>query len=189
MSWLFQIENKMVSPNPETLLIHPFNEIWERDTTPEKWTALREFAYIEFMSSHLKSNPYKGYSEEIKKIKIKEDIIKDPNWIPDDIIEEAIKKIEDFQTNGSESYGLYKSALKAKDKLQTFLEEFDLDERTNSGSLIMKPKDVTNALLDTDKVVTSLTALKKKVEEDIFDTVKTRANKIISPFANPNSID
>ena len=55
--------------------------------------------------------------------------------------------------------------------------------------MVLKPKDVTAAMLDLDKLVTSLDVLKKKVEEDTFETVKTRANKVISPFANPDSLN
>ena len=189
MSWLFKIEDKKVFPNEETLLIPPFSQIWERDESPDKWLAMREFAYIEFMTSQLKSNPYKGYSEKVREVKIKEDIIIDPTWQPDWLVEQAMKKIEEFQTEGSESYTLLMDALRAKETLQKFLREFDLDERSNNGAMIMKPKDITTALLDLDKVVASISSLKKKVEEDMFETVKTRANKVISPFANPNSID
>ena len=57
-------------PNPETLLITPFKDIWERDKTPSKAIAIQEFAYIEFMTSMLKSNPYREYPEETEGIRI-----------------------------------------------------------------------------------------------------------------------
>ena len=44
-------------------------------------------------------------------------------------------------------------------------------------------------MLDLDRVVTSINTLKKKVEEDTFEAVKTRANKVISPFANPDNLN
>ena len=189
MSWLFKIEGTNVFPNEETLLIYPFDEIWKRDTSEDKWMAMREFTYVEFMTSQLKSNPYKGYSREVRDTKLREDIIREESWQPDEYVERAMQKIEEFQTEGSESYTLLMDALRAKETLQKFLREFNLDERSNNGAMIMKPKDITTALLDLDKVVASISSLKKKVEEDMFETVKTRANKVISPFANPNSID
>ena len=42
MSFLFKIQDKVVFPNPETLLISPFKEIWERDTDPDKHQAIKE---------------------------------------------------------------------------------------------------------------------------------------------------
>lgn len=188
MSVLFKLEGTIVIPNEETLIIPPFDEIWSRDKSEDKWMALREFAYIEFMTSMLKSNPYKGYSKDVRDEKIREDIIKVEDWKPDELVKQAMLKIEEFQTDGSESYTLLVDALKAKDSLQNFLRTFDLDERNRHGGMILKPRDVTSSLLDLDKVVTAINTLKKKVEEDIFESVKTRGGKIISPFANPNSI-
>jgi len=188
MSWLFKIEGKKVFPNEETLLTSPFNQIWDRDENEDKDLAMREFAYIEFMTSQLKSNPYKGYSEKIRDVKLREDIIIDSDWNPDSLVEQGMQKIDEFQKEGSESYSLLMDALKAKENLQSFLRSVDLNERTNKGAMVLKPKDITSALLDLDKVVASISTLRKKVEEDIFDAVKTKAGKEISPFANPNSL-
>lgn len=188
MSVLFKIEGTLVIPHPETLLIPPFKEIWDRDKNKDKWIALRELSYVEFMTSQLKSNPYKGYEESVRDIKIKEDIVKDKKWKPDKLVIEAMKKIEEFQTKGSASYTLLLDALKAKDTLQEFLRNLDLSQTNRSGGLILKPKDVTTALLDLDRVVTALSKLQKKVEQDLFEDIKTRGGKVISPFANPNSI-
>lgn len=188
MSWLFKIEGTMVYPNAETLLIPPFKEIWERDTSKDKWQAMKEFAYMEFMTSQLKSNPYKGYSEKVKEAKILEDIIKDDTWEADDLVNSGIEKILDIQTNGSPSYRSYTIAMEAKNKSEKWLNNFDPDERVANGGLVLKPKDISNALLDYGKVAAEMESLKKKVEEELFETVKTRANKVISPFANPNSI-
>ena len=73
--------------------------------------------------------------------------------------------------------------------IENFFNTFELDETTDKGALKLKPKDVTGAMLDLDRVVTSINTLKKKVEEDTFEAVKTRANKVISPFANPDSLN
>ena len=120
---------------------------------------------------------------------VKEDIIIDPTWQPDWLVEQAMKKIEELQTEGSETYNLLASALRAKEKIEDFFNTFQLDETTDKGALKLKPKDVTGAMLDLDRVVTSINTLKKKVEEDTFEAVKTRANKVISPFANPDSLN
>ena len=63
MAFLFQVTDRAVFPNPETLLISPFKDIWERDESTNKTVAIQEFAYIEFMTSMLKSNPYRQYPE------------------------------------------------------------------------------------------------------------------------------
>ena len=84
MSHLFIVENSIAKPNTETLLISPFKEIWERDESEDKETAIKEFTFIELMSCKKKSNPYAGYSDEIRKDKLKEFLFgKDSQWSPD----------------------------------------------------------------------------------------------------------
>jgi hypothetical protein len=190
MSYLFKIEDKIVQPTEEVLLISPFKEIWERDKSKGKEIALKEFAFIEFTVSLLASNPYKGYSESIRDSIVQQDIFKDIEWKPDKLIEEGKKKFESFQKDGSQSYTLYKSAVAAKDKLVNFLNEIDINERNfKTGMPIYKPKELTSALLDVDKVIASLDVLKKKVEEELFESTKVKGQKEISIFAKLESLN
>lgn len=189
MAHLFYIENRVVKPNTEVLLIEPFKSIWERDKSNNKEQALKEFAYIEFYTSKLKSNPYKGYDESIRKDKIILDIIKDPKWREDKLIKEAINKVDLLQKEASQMYTLYLDTLKLKEKLQLFMRSVDLNERTKTNTPVYKPKEITSAMLDIDRVATSLSLLEKKVEEELYVAVKNRSNKEISPFAKPESIN
>lgn len=188
-SILFTIEGKKVIPFPTTLLIPCFATIWERDDSPGKEYALEDFAYIEFMTSLLKSNPYKGYNKDVRKRVLQQDVITRKNWKEDEYIKECIAKIETFQLDASPSYSLWKASYRAKEKLETFFNTFDMNERNEKTGLpIYKPKEITSALLDVDKATASLSALEKKVEEDVFEAVKTRGMKEISPFADPASL-
>lgn len=189
MAYLFTVEGKVVKPHDETLLISPFKEIWERDKSKNKVDALEDFTYIEFMVSMLKTNPYRGYSDKIRKDVLLKDIIKRENWKEDSLIKEGMIKLKEFQTQGSITYSLYLSAIKAKNKLESFFDEFDMSERNfKTGLPVYKPKEITSALLDVDKVTSSLVTLQKKVEEELFEEKKIRGQKEISPFANPESL-
>ena len=44
-------------------------------------------------------------------------------------------------------------------------------------------------LFSSEKVTASLTGLKKKVEEDLFEETKIKGQKEISPFADPESLN
>lgn len=189
MSYLFKITENVVYPNEETILIEPFKTIWERDTSTKKETALKELTYIEFMSSQLKSNPYRGYRDEARNKILKKNIIRNENWEPDDMVKEAMRIIEVFQKEASPSYSLYIKALKAKEKLEDFFETFELKERTIKGAYALKPKDITGALLDLDKVVVNLSLLKEKIEKELFEEIRNKSDKTISPFAEGNSLD
>lgn len=190
MAYLFKVEDKIVKPTDEVLQVPPFKDIWERDKSPNKEIALQEFTYIEFMTSALKTNPYRGYSEDRKETVVRQDVIKIPDWQPDELIFAGMQKVKQFQTEGSESYSLYLSALVAKNKLQDFFNNFNINKvNSKTGAPIYKPRDITTALQDLDKTIVSLQSLEKKVEEDLFESAKIRGQKEISPFADPNVIN
>jgi hypothetical protein len=189
MAYLFQINGKAVFPNPETILISPFKEIWERDLSKDKENAIQEFAYIEFMTSMLKSNPYREYPEVKKDEIIRKDIITQIDWNPDDLVLEGMKKIQELQKEGSITYTYWMSNKSAIEKMIDFFNNFDIDERNfKSGMPIYKPKDITSAVADAEKTLGTLSALKSKVEEELYEKSKMRSDKVISPFANPDSL-
>lgn len=186
MALLFIIEGKIVKPYPETLLIPPFDEIWDRDDSPGKEIALKEFTYIEFMSSRLKSNPYKGYGIEDRKKKVIEDCVKMEDWKPDVVVLDGIRRCEEFQTKASSNYSLLMDTLLAKEKLQKFFRSVDLNERNDKNMPVYKPKELSTTMNDVDRLATSLYNLEKKVEEELYDSVRVKGQKEISPFADPN---
>lgn len=191
MSYLFEIYNQEVRPKPTTLLIEPFKTIWERDKSNNKQNAISDLSYIEFMSSVKKSNPYHGYPEEIRKEKLIQDlyISKHLDSKPDSLCNEGIKLIDEFQSEASVSYSYYLAAKKAVEVMKDFYNNVDLNAKNKSGMPLYKPADLTKALNDTEKVIQNLNALKKKVDEEMYESNKTKGNKEISPFANPNSLN
>lgn len=186
MAYLFIIENKKVNPNTETLLIPEFNKIWERDKTSDKSIAIMEFAYIEFMTSYKKSNPYRDYPDELKESTIRKEVITDKHWNPDSTVKAAMDKIEELQKDGSITYRYWKSNKDAVEKLIAFFEDFDINERTDKNVPIYKPKDITSALRDARATLETITGLKKMVDEELFESTKVRGNKEISPFSDPS---
>lgn len=184
MAHLFKIEGSLVNPYEETLLISPFKEIWERDKSKGKEEALKEMAYMEMMTSLLVTNPYKGYTEEVREIVLIKDLFKNNGWQPDELVNQGMERIKQFQTEASQTYAFYSSAIKAKDTLQKFFNTVDLTKMNfKTGTPMYKPKELTSALLDVDKITANLDALKKKVEEELFEAVKVKGQKEISPFA------
>lgn len=189
MANLFQINGTAVFPNPETLLISPFKEIWERDPSPKKEVAIQEFAYIEFMSSMLRSNPYREYPIGRREEIIRETIITVLDWNPDEYVLKGMEWIHNIQMEGSISYTYWLSNKRAIEKMIEFFDNVDIDERNfKSGNPLYKPRDITSAVSDAEKMLVALNGLKKKVDEELFESTKMRSDKVISPFADPNSI-
>lgn len=189
MSFLFEISGKAVFPKAEALLISPFKEIWARDSSSEKENAIEEFAYIEFMISMLKSNPYREYPDEKKHEILMKEVITVTDWKPDSLVENGMKYLIEKQQEGSISYNYWMSNKKAIEKMIQFFNNFDIDERNfKSGMPVYKPKDITSAVADAEKTLTTLNVLKAKVDEEVYESSRSRADKVISPFANPSSL-
>jgi hypothetical protein len=183
MSFLFKIEGKKVYPNTETLLVSPFKEIWERDKSLDKEKAIQEFAYIEFSTSMLKSNPYREYTEDRKDEILKKDIIKNPKYKPDPLVVQGITKLKEFQTEGSLTYTYWLANKRAIEKVITFFNDFDINERNfKTGLPIYKPKDVTSSLADAEKSLNTINNLKSKVDEELYEKSKNKSDKEISVF-------
>lgn len=180
MAYLFVVENNIAKPNTETLLIEPFKTIWERDKSKDKSQAIKEFTFIELMTSKRKSNPYAGYNDSVRYDKLKEFLF-DDKWDMDSLIEQGLAKIDEFQKEASPTYLYYIDSLKAAEKTRRFLRELDLSERNiKTGNPLYKPKDVTSAITDTEKIIQTLSILKEKVDQELFDTIKTKGNKQIN---------
>lgn len=192
MSLLFTVEAKIVKPNVETLLMYPFTEIWERDTLTGKQHAIEDFTYIEFVASVQKTNPYSGYTEDQRRTKVKEQIISPTrtDWSEDELIQLGIAELIKFQKEASVTYNYYMSAKNAADRLQDFFNNLDMNElNIKTGLPLYKPKDITSALNDTSKVLENLNTLRDKVDNEIFEEIKNRAQKVVSPFADPSSLN
>lgn len=181
MSHLFVVDNNIARPNTETLLITPFKEIWERDSSKNKTQAIKEFTYIEFMSSKKKSNPYAGYEESVRHQELKK-LLFSEDWSPDIFITGGIKKVDEFQEEASPTFSYYKSVLSAAEKMKDFFNTFDINEVNDKGARVFKINEITSAIAGTDRVLQNLHSMKEKVEQELFESVKTRNNREINPY-------
>ena len=182
MAHLFIVENTVAKPTSEVLLIEPYKTIWSRDTTRDKSEAIKDFTYIEFMVSKKKTNPFAGYDDETRHIKLRE-LLFNSSWTPDKLIEAGMIKLHEFQTEASPTYSYYLAVLKGAEKMKEFFNTVDITERSErTGLPIYKPGDITRAMTDTDKVLQNLNTMRDRVEQELFEQVKTRGNKTINYF-------
>lgn len=190
MALLFRVVGHRVVPSDETVLIGPFRKILERDKSKEKGTALKELAYVEFMCSEGKTNPYRQIPVTVRSQEVVRDLFgSDSTWKPDRLVKEAMDRYIFFLREASATYSYYLAAKRAAESVQSFFLNVDLSKMNpKTGLPIYKPKDITSALIETDKVITNLNALARKVSEEQFEEVRTRSQKRISPFANPEGM-
>lgn len=177
---IVNVEEGVIRPTDEVLLIEPFRSIWKRDKNSHKVRALNDFKFIEFMVSPLSTNPYKDLEEGKRESLIITEIF-EGEYKPDKKVKEAIELYLKWLYEYSFSYRFYKSSIKGANELTAFFNELDINERTKSGMAVYKPSDLTRALKDVDEIIRNL----KKLESRIFEEVKEiriKGNKDINPL-------
>ena len=181
---LFQVdENGRVSPSTHALMVQPFRAIWQEDTSLGRGEAEKAFRFIELYCSPKKSNPFSGYiDKDVRYTKVKEEVYGDASHELDHLVIDGIAKYEELLDEASPSYSFLKAAFSVAGKLKRHYESVDLDERTSSGALVYKWKEVTAALSDTENVVRNLENVRNKVNEEILNQGKTRNNRQVGYF-------
>ncbi len=181
---VFILENGIVKPTPELLLLPEFNQLWNR--FEDKEIAMKLLAYVYFFSSMRKENVYAGYTDPnerkekiISGLKIDRKLIKDNI----DIINKCIGVIKQFQKEASPSLKFYESALNAANKMANFFNNFDFNRVSpRTGMPLYKPADITRALKDTNEILKTLTSMKEKVHKELYEASKGKGGREINYF-------
>lgn len=182
---MFTHENGIVRANPETLAIWPYSLIYSRDKTSHKDESTQAWKFIEFYCSPKSTNPFFGYPKgEIRKDKLVENIQHThPEFEVDELITNGVIQYEEFWLNASPTLSYYNSNLYAAKQLEIFFNNLDMTlVNVRTGAPIYKPKEITTALSDAKSVLANLKSMKDQVDQEIYDTNKSKANRQINPF-------
>lgn len=179
---IFEIDGSVVRPVKDILLIYPFNEIWNRDETKHKSIAINELAYIYYLVSPKKTNPYSGYSNEIKSKKIIEGLWKQTQWNPDELVKEGIQIYAKWLEEAAPSMRYYNAVKSGVEQTINFFENIDFNERTDKGLPVYKISEVIPALRSANEVLKSMTDLQERVEQEVYESSKTKSGKEINLF-------
>ena len=180
---LFDIERGKLVLHPNNLYIPQFKKIWDRDKDPGKEQATKEIAYITFLCNLSSKNPYGGYAEKDRAIKVAQDIFDDINYKPDDLIKEAITKYSEMQ---STTYTrLLRSSLNAADKLAEYFELLDFSKVDSTGKPLYTVRDLGFSLKEVGNIIKSLTSLEKQVQRDQLESTTARGGNEIGLYETP----
>lgn len=166
---LFDLDiNNKVTIHPEALLIQSFKVLWDRDKSKDKKEAIKELSYIYFLTDF--KSPYDKYDKTEKVYQINVEVLGNPEYTPDSKVLDAINVYKNLQQTFSMKF--LESAKTAARELMRFFDTVDLSERTDKGSPIYKPADITNALSQSVKVIEALDRWTEKVqkEQELTDT-------------------
>jgi len=174
---LLTIENGRVIITPEALGINLFKNIWEMDTDPQKGNATRLLTYVTFMCYPGKENPFYGEPEETRGSKVKMELYGNANKEDTEFMMLGVVRYKELLTMASPAYPLLEASLIAANKLKNYLLNFNLEERTDSGAAVIKPKEITATLKEIASTVTSLQELRNKVISELTESSKTRKDR------------
>lgn len=175
-------KKKVITPDPETLMVKGFKDIWDKDKSENKEHALKVFAYIYF--KYNPKSPYRKSSvgEDLQE-RLVHDIIQKKTWTIPKYVKVAEQIYE--ESMNSVAMKLVNAGLVAAEGVASDLEEFRTTLSTMSDPI--KKMEATSKYLDVltkiDGVVFKLTAAQRKAEED-FISEKSR-KKAITQFEKP----
>lgn len=172
---IFDYSNHKVILHPDSVVIPPFIDIWERDKTKQKHKATKELSYVYFVCDF--KSPYAIYNSNDIEAKVQEDFIKDDKWEPDDVVKAAMHKYHKFQ----ETYTMrfLKSARGLAEKLQQYFDEVNFHEEDEKGNPKYKATDVVRNLKEVGKVMESLTSIEETVKKELDAKAQIKGKKVI----------
>lgn len=180
---IFDLKNNNVVIHPAAYILKPFKVIWDGDKSKSKKQALKELAFI-YYSTDFKSdfsdiiNDNERCSEVKKIVELPED------WTPNDKILDAIKFYKERQRTAS--MDLLDSALIFTQKLKTFYETVNLDERDEkTGKLIHNPTMLQKGIAELANQTDSIRKLKEAVSKEIAEASRVRGGGEIGLFEDP----
>lgn len=177
---IVNIDNGIIRPTEQVLLIEPFKTIWANDKDSHKANAIKDFTFIEFMTSPLTTNPYKDLEDDKKEISIIEEVFNN-NYKPSKEVYSCIEIYKKWIYDYSFAYKFLEATVRGAKELINFFNSVDISERTKSGNTVYKPADLTRALKDVEDIIKNLTSLEKRVFEELKEN-KIKGNKDINPL-------
>ena len=134
------------------------------------------------MVSKKRTNPYAGYSDEERLKKLSLLYYNDEQAEIDTLVEQGMAKLVEFQTEGSATYSYLVSLYNIANRIKHYFNTVDIDERDDKNKPIHTISNITRAIGEIDKVLQTLHTAETKVEQELYETTKTRSNKEINPY-------
>jgi len=161
--------------HPDSVRLPPFIDLWERDKTKAKHKATMELSYVYFICDF--KSPYSIYSDRERASRVREDMIDDKEWRPDEVVIAAMEKYKEFQETYTMKF--LESARGLAEKLQKYFDEVDFAQLDEKGKPIYKATDAVRNLKEVGNVIESLNKVEEKVKKEISDTAKIKGKKIV----------
>lgn len=153
---MFDLSKNQIVVRPEVLNIPEFKVIWKRDKDRFKKNAFKKFEYIYYLADY--KSPYANYPELDRLKRIKEDFNIGNKEMEDEYVTAALEKYRDLQFTPTRD--LLSAAEEAARALAGDLRRISQSADSDKAEYIVK------TLKEIGKIVTSIDALKRKVDQE-----------------------
>jgi len=170
----YDIKTKKLTVSPYLVKIKAFEAILNHSKHLECLTAM--YHLVNPLSS------YSQYNEDMRVTKVVEDVLNsDHKIVESKAFCDALEKYKVLShTPLTRSLDSAQSLLH---RIKTFFDTVDFNERTNSGSVVYKPKDVLSTMKELSNAADEISKLEKKVRnEEEVSQEKLRRGVVINEF-------
>lgn len=177
---LFELDNNVVKFSPQALALKPFRDLWTRDRTKNKRTAVGELSLLYFVVDYRSTINY--IVDEDSRMKEALQYLDLPdNWKPDAKFEKAKQLYKELQKTPALEH--LESLRVGLDKVNKYCLNVDLDERDEKfGKPIHNPKTIQQMARDAEKTLESLQKIEHRVKKELEDKAELSGNHIPAMF-------
>lgn len=169
---LFKLNGFDLTIADEAYLLKPFKDIWKRDKTKSKETALNELGIIYYMEDP--RSDYQIYIDRDERLaQIKTALGLKDSWKPDKLVLDAMQFYAGFK---SESALLLEDIRVAITKLREYIKTIDLSATDGNGKPIYTLNTYTSTISQIPKLITSLDEAEKTIAKEIVTNDKIRGS-------------
>lgn len=173
--------------NPQADLTEQAKNIplfWEYFKKTERKSAVIFFKYVYFLHSPYSDNPYKGLDVVSREEKLKG--LFGENLTSNENERQVISLYDEIIRQWLPSLVAFRAARNAMEKLAAFLDGVSFSERDQQGRMVYDPSEVAKIIKDYPALIGSMTELEKAVTAEEYSVTKTRGQKSIGAFEEPN---
>ena len=170
---IFDFKDNEVVVSPEILTILVFKDIWDSDKSKTKKNAYNDFKYIYHLCDF--NSPYNNYSEERRIEAIKEEVIGEKTYTPDEKVKKGCLVYKELKQTPIER--LFISVKDKIEEMSSYLKENELTD--DSVTPVLKIFDSTSKIVGQYKTLE--TAVKSEKETT---NVKIRGDKKVDSNFN-----
>ena len=200
MEHLFELKNNKIVITPIVLLIPEFNAIWERDKSQEKERAKKDIAYIYFLCDY--ASIYNSYPLEVRVSKVSEDLMGKRNYRPDELIQKAIERYNEFQNTPAvtslksvrknmETTTSVLSAIQKeiKENMETYINNPGKDKEDLMEKTLKNLEKIQKIINQYPSTIKMLSELEEQVKKEIATGGGIRAGGEVGDYETAESIN